>query len=269
MEATPQNTSNKKVNCYSISKVIDVLLYAGAYLLARGAHSGRVMRNLERMASTWGYDIHLNSFFRGIALTVIDKNDREIAISRYLEAPPPAVQFSSITKISHLSWEIYEDKRSPAEAQKKIAEIANEPKPKKFWVAVAVGFSCAGLCLFSNGDFINAVTAFLGAFAGYLAKSVMDRHKYNPFIGIFIAALTTTLITGLFARFNLLSNQEAAIATAVLYLIPGVPLINVVIDMIEGYFNSALNRMLFAFLTILSISAGIWTSLTLLGLSYF
>ncbi|MDR1517174.1 MAG: threonine/serine exporter family protein [Dysgonamonadaceae bacterium] len=268
MEQRQQHIANENAE-YPISKVIDVLLYAGTCLLARGAHSMRVMRNLERMASTWGYDIHLNSFFRGIALTLIDKNNRETAITRYLESPQPSVQFSSITKISQLSWKIHEEKLSPAEAQQAIAEIVNEPKHNKCWVAVAIGFSCAGLCLFSNGDFLNATTAFLGAFLGYLSKLLMDKHKYNTFIGIFIAAFITTLSTGMFARFDILPNQEAAIATAVLYLIPGVPLINVVIDMMEGYFTAALNRMLYAFLIVLSISAGIWTSLTLLGLSYF
>ena len=268
MDLNEQKILDKNTD-YSIGKVIDVLLYAGACLLARGAHSGRVMRNLERMASTWGYDIHMNSFFRGIALTVIDKSNREMAITRYLDSLPPVVQFSSITEISHLSWKVYDEKLSPAEAQKEIAEIVSEPKPKRFWVAVAIGFSCAGLCLFSNGNPLNAATAFGGAFIGYLAKVVMDRHKYNPFIGIFVASFITTLITGIFARFNILPNQEAAIATGVLYLIPGVPLINVVIDMMEGFYNSALNRMLFAFLIVLSISAGIWACLTLLGLSYF
>lgn len=260
--------TNQKEN-YSITKVIDVLLYAGACLLARGAHSGRVKRNLERMATTWGYEIHLNSFFRGISLTIIDKSNRENAITRYLEALTPAVQLSSITAISHLSWRVFEDKLTPAEAQKEITDIVNSPKPKTIIVAFAIGLSCAGLCLFSNGGILNALTAFAAAFIGYRAKIFMDAKKYNPLMGIFVASFITTLITGSFARFEILPHQESAIATAMLYLIPGVPLINVVIDMIEGSFNSALNRMLFAFLIILSIAAGIWSSLTLLGLSYF
>lgn len=268
MEADQQNIPGGEGD-RSIGKVIDVLLYAGACLLARGAHSGRVMRNLERMASSWGYGIHMNSFFKGISLTVIDKNNRETAISRYLDSLPPVVQFSSITEISHLSWRVSHDNLSPAEAREAIEAIVQEPKPKNIWVAVAIGFSCAGLCLFSNGGMLNAGTAFLGAFTGYWAKLWMDGHKFNSFIGIFVASFITTLITGTFARFHILPSQEAAIATAVLYLIPGVPLINVVIDMIEGYYTAALNRMLFAFLIVLSISAGIWTSLTLLGLSYF
>lgn len=259
----------EKENGHSINEVMDVLLHAGACLLACGAHSGRVKRNIERMATTWGYEIHLNSFYRGISLTVIDKTNQEIAITRYLEAPAPVVNLSTITAVSHLSWRVLEENLTPEEARKEVHTILNPRRPKAIFIAIAVGFSCAGLCLFSNGMLLNAATAFLGAFSGYMAKTFMDSHKYNSFIGIFTAAFITTLITGCFARFNILQHQEAAIATAVLYLIPGVPLINVVIDMIEGYFTSALNRMLFAFLIVLSISAGIWSSLTLLGISYF
>lgn len=269
MSTVEDNLISGKDKGHSINGVMDVLLYAGARLLACGAHSGRVKRNLERMASTWGYEIHLNSFYRGISLTVIDKGNQEIAITRYLEAPAPVVHLSTITAVSHLSWRVSEDKLSPDEARKEVLAIMNPTRPKAVLIAVAVGLSCAGLCLFSNGMPLNASTAFLGAFSGYMAKVFMDRHKYNSFIGIFTAAFITTLITGIFARLNILAHQESAIATAVLYLIPGVPLINVVIDMIEGYFTSALNRMLFAFLIVLSIAAGIWSSLTLLGVSYF
>ena len=38
---------------------------------------------------------------------------------------------------------------------------------------------------------------------------------------------------------------ETALATAVLYLVPGVPLINSLIDLIEGHLSSAWNRALF------------------------
>lgn len=269
MSTVEVNSVSEKDKAYSINDVMDVLLRAGAHLLACGAHSGRVKRNLERMASTWGYEIHLNSFYRGISLTVIDKSNQEMAVTRYLEAPAPVVHLSTITAVSHLSWRVFEYRLTPNEAREEILSITRPSRPKPLFVAIAVGFSCAGLCIFSNGTPMNAATAFFAAFTGYLAKVFMDRHKYNAFIGIFIAAFITTLITGFFARFNLLSHQDAAIATAVLYLIPGVPLINVVIDMIEGYFTSALNRMLFAFLIVLSIAAGIWCSLTLLGIDSF
>ena len=58
-------------------------------------------------------------------------------------------------------------------------------------------------------------------------------------------------------------------ATAVLYLIPGVPLINSVIDLIEGYLSSAVNRALFAGFILLCIAAGMTLSITLMGIDNF
>ena len=64
-------------------------------------------------------------------------------------------------------------------------------------------------------------------------------------------------------------HPEAAMATGVLYLIPGVPLINSVIDLIEGYLTSAVNRCLFAGFILLCIAAGMMLSITFLGIDNF
>ena len=88
-------------------------------------------------------------------------------------------------------------------------------------------------------------------------------------ICIAFAAFVTTLITGLGSIYNIGVNPEAAIATAVLYLIPGVPLINSVIDLIEGYLSSAINRGLYAGFILLCIAAGMTLCITLLGIGNF
>jgi uncharacterized membrane protein YjjP (DUF1212 family) len=93
--------------------------------------------------------------------------------------------------------------------------------------------------------------------------------KFNAMISISAAAFVTTLITGIGSIYGIGDSPEAAMATSVLYLIPGVPLINSVIDLIEGYLSSAINRMLFAGLILLTIAAGMTLCITLLGIDNF
>ena len=58
------------------------------------------------------------------------------------------------------------------------------------------------------------------------------------------------------------TTSEVALATSVLFLIPGVPLINGVIDIVEGHVLIGCSRLIGALLLILCIAVGL--SVTLL-----
>jgi len=247
----------------------DLVLDIGTYLLASGAHCGRLHSNLGRLASTWGFDVNMSPTFKGLLVTVKDIGNPANSVTCYKESPPHNVHLAVLTEVSHLSWKVQEEQLSIDATEKAFAQIKNKPNYKDFAVAVAVGLSCAGLCLFSMGDTVNAIVAFTAAFIGYIIKCFFTKKRFNPMICIFIAAFITTLITGLGSIYGLGSHPEAAIATGVLYLIPGVPLINCVIDLIEGYLSSAINRALFGGFVLLCIAAGMTLCITLMGISNF
>lgn len=250
-------------------RLANFVLDIATYLLASGAHCGRVNRNINRMASVWGFDVHLNLSFKGVTTTVIDRNNKDNMITLYHEAPEHNVQFNVISEISHLSWRVSDDKLSIDEAEKQFSTIKAIKPYSNLAVAIAVSFSCAGLCLFSFGDYLNAAIAFLAAFLGYITKVFITSRKYNAMIAIGLSAFVATIITGLGTIHDIGSNPQAAMATAVLFLIPGVPLINSVIDLIEGYILSSLNRMLFGGFILLCIAAGMTLAITLIGISNF
>lgn len=247
----------------------DLVLDMGTYLLASGAHCGRLSSNLGRLASTWGFEMNMSPTFKGLLVTVKDVNDPANIVTCYKESPPHVVHLAVLTNVSHLSWKVQEEELSIDETETEFAKIKNKPNYKDLPVAIAVGLSCAGLCLFSLGDTMNAIIAFVAAFIGYLVRCFFTKKKFNPMICISIAAFITTLITGLGTIYGIGTQPEAAMATGVLYLIPGVPLINCVIDLIEGYLSSAINRALFGGFVLLCIAAGMTLCITLLGINNF
>ena len=54
-----------------------------------------------------------------------------------------------------------------------------------------------------------------------------------------------------------------------LYLVPGVPLINCVIDLIEGYIPTAVARGVFGGLILLCIAVGMSLAIMILGIHHF
>ncbi len=247
----------------------DLILDMGTFLLSSGAHCGRINSNINRLANTWGFEINMDPTFKGLLVKVKDKNNPENTVTSYKTSPIYSVHLAVLTSISHLSWKVQDENLSIEETEREFAAIKAKPNYKSWQVAIAVGFSCAGLCMFSSGDIYNALIAFVAAAVGSTFRVKVASMNFNAMISISIAAFITTLITGLGTLFNIGAHPEAAMATAVLYLIPGVPLINCVIDLIEGYLPAAINRALFGGFILLCIAAGMTLCITLIGINNF
>lgn len=253
----------------SAQRFAELVLDMGTYMLASGAHCGRLNSNLGRLASTWEFELNMHPTFKGLLVTVKDLNNPENSVTRFRNSPSHTVHLAVLTEVSHLSWKVQEENLPISYVEREFYKIKEKPNYNDFVVAVAVGLACAGLCLFSLGDTLNAVNAFVAAFIGSLVRVFFAKKNFNPMICISIAAFITTLITGLGRMYGIGAHPEAAMATAVLYLIPGVPLINCVIDLIEGYLSSAINRALFGGFILLCIAAGMTLCITLMGISNF
>lgn len=265
----PALENKSEIAKVSAQRFADLILDIGTYLLASGAHCGRLNSNLKRLAKTWEFEMNMNPTFNGLLVTVKDINDPLNTITCYKNSPAHSVHLAVLTEVSHLSWKTQEEHLTIDEVEEAFATIKSKPNYNDFVVAIAVGFSCAGLCLFSFGDYMNALVSFVAASIGYLSRILFSKKKFNPMICISIGAFVTTLISGLGRLYGIGAHPEAAMATAVLYLIPGVPLINCVIDLIEGYLSSAINRALFGGFILLCIAAGMTLCITLMGISNF
>lgn len=253
----------------SSKRFADLALDIGTFLLASGAHSGRVVNNIKRMAISWGFHVELQPTFKGLLITVQNMDNLEDSVTMFKQSPPHVVHLEVLTKVSHLSWDVYEKGLTIDETEDAFEDIKQMPHYKSWIISIAVGFACAGLCLFSMGDLINASVAWIAAFTGSMARFKISDLGFNPMISISIAAFISTMITGLGSIYNVGSMPESAMATAVLYLIPGVPLINSIIDIIEGYMSSAMNRAMFACFILLCIATGMTLSITLMGINNF
>ncbi|HBX44680.1 threonine/serine ThrE exporter family protein [Limibacterium fermenti] len=264
---TEDNSS--KQSRLTAKQFAEFALDVGTYLLASGAHSGRLNTNIKRMGEAWAFEVQINSSFRGLLVSVQNKKDIRDSITLFKEPPPHSVHLAVLTDVSRMSWKVYEEKLSFEETEKTFQSIKQKKHYPPWLISLAVGFSCAGLCLLAKGDYWNAAVAYLAAFVGYFFQRKVSEWHFNAMISIGIAAFISTLITGWGYRLGIGSNPEAAMATGVLYLIPGVPLLNCVIDLIEGHLSSSVNRILFAGFILLCIAAGMTLSIALLGIDHF
>lgn len=245
----------------SLSSVVAFIAKYSGLLMGCGVHTSRVIRNSKRIGESFGYVVKISVVQKSIIITLKDKETNTYH-SHLIDIPTHPISFEFNTELSALSWDAY-DQHLPLEIlEKKLNSISHSPRIHPLFVLILVGFANASFCKLFGGDWISMQIVFSSTLVGFFLKQKMQEAKINHYV-IFIAS---AFIASLCASTSLIFNttSEIALATSVLYLVPGVPLINGVIDIIEGYTLTGFTRLVNAALLIISIAVGFSFTLLLI-----
>ena len=134
----------------------NTLLRIGAALLYAGAGSTRVIKNLKRIAEAYGYDAHPDLGTRTISLTLDRKNRDEHAFtgSRSISSMP-GVDFTVISGISRLSWDVVEKPITLDMLRGDFDEVMKSVHYPRNVVLALVGLGGISLCYTFGGTWIE------------------------------------------------------------------------------------------------------------------
>ena len=104
---------------------------------------------------------------------------------------------------------------------------------------------------------------------GLIARQEISKRKFNVMLAISGGAFVTSFIASINVFYGIGALPEKALATSVLYLVPGVQLVNAVIDLIEGYVATAIARGFYSGFLLLCIAAGMALSILIFGINNF
>ena len=99
----------------------------------------------------------------------------------------------------------------------------------------------------------------------FIRQEISKRH-YNPLIVFAITAFVASLISGMSLKYSLGNDPHIALASSVLLLVPGFPLINSLADILKGYVNMGLGRWTIATVLTFGACLGIVFALNLLNI---
>jgi len=227
-------------------------------LLGSGVHTSRVMRNSGRIASSMGLQVHMTTFQKSIIMTVADADGTHVH-TEVLEIPGMPISFEYNSELSSLSWEAFDKRLSMEELRHKFEVIKARPKMKHWLLILLVGFANASFCRLFGGDLGAVLIVLFATMLGFFLRLQMQKRGINHFIVFTLVAFVTSLTASSALLFD--ATAEIAVGTSVLFLIPGVPLINGVIDILEGHTLTGVSRLIQAFLLVLCIAAGLSISI--------
>lgn len=247
--------SNNEINALGTT-----LLEIGALLMVSGASTGRIRNNINRISNSFGYSTDMLISQRTLMLNIYS-DENEHFFNSLKRTSAHGINFSIVSGISRMSWLVVNQKWSVEQINTDLVRIAALPHYPRILILIFVGLAGASFCRLAGGGPIDMMMVFLGSFCGLFVRQEAHKLQFNPYICVLFAALTSSLIAGLTVKFQLGSAPEVAFATSVLFLIPGVPLINSFSDMIDGNLQNGLIRGLNGFIFSFAIALGLLTSM--------
>ena len=124
----------------------DLLLDVGSTLLASGASSARINRNVQRIGSSLGYDVDIFYDYTGLIITIQLKSDPTIYATRHKRIEKHHANFNILKDISLLSWKVKEDDLNAEDVAEALEEIKVEPTYSRWHILIGVGLACFALC---------------------------------------------------------------------------------------------------------------------------
>jgi uncharacterized membrane protein YjjP (DUF1212 family) len=127
-----------------------------------------------------------------------------------------------------------------------------------------VGAACAAFSQLFGGDWAIFAITFLAATIATLLRQELHKHALNPFLTVFITAFVVSVIASAAMLLQLGNQPQLALVAAVLLLIPGVPLINSVQDLLKGYMLTGIARGVTGGVIAACIALGLLLAISLL-----
>lgn len=257
----PTETDELRLEPVQFMARADAVLRFGELMLGAGASSARVRDSMERIATALGLD-HLQCRV-GMTDIVMSAHRGAIYRTRVAEVGHIAVDAGRITELRRLVHDV-SDGVSVVQLQAELDRIQSIPPryPTALRVAAAA-LACAAFAFLNNGGWQEAIAVALAVALGQWVRILLVRARVNEFLLVFVAAVVALLgYLGVVALMDLAGlevvGHNAALTSAVLFLVPGFPLVTGAMDLARRDLHAGIARIVYASLVLLATGTAVW-----------
>lgn len=233
----------------------------GSVLLAGGMASYRVKWGMARTARQLGLDsfVSVVSFTDITATATLNGRYR----TRITRPEHVGVNVDHLYRTQRMVEEMPENV-SATEIFDELAKItARGPLHSAPMNALAAALACAAFAFLNQGGPAEMVAVFFAAGLGQAARRRLQHRQWNHMLITLIAAVISSTLY--FAFFSAAANLAAVPAveaggylSAVLYLVPGFPLITGILDLVRSDFAAGLARLSYVALMLIGAGSAVW-----------
>ena len=233
-------------------------------LLQHGAESTVVVQMAQRLGVALGVEsVECALTANAIVLTTLSD---EHCITTTRKNSDKGINMQMVTDVQRIVIAVEHKLYDLEMAQQKL----NRLKPLKYppmLVVGMIGLSCASFAHLSGGDWVICVITFFASAVGMFVRQALSKRHYNPLIVFAMTSFVASLISGLSLKYQWGNDPQVALASSVLLLVPGFPLINSLANILKGYINMGIGRWTVATILTFGACLGIVFALSMMNIS--
>jgi uncharacterized membrane protein YjjP (DUF1212 family) len=245
----------------------DLVLAAARVQFVNGQSTDQVLASAERFGHILGLRAEIMPRWGELQLKAEDSATGTRLISA-VAADPTGVAMSRVASAMHTIEAVAAGGLAPAAAAGAIRAAAQAPlAPTWLFTLAAAAGAVALAVIFGVRHLHAAALIFVSAGAGAVLRRGLGHYSANVFLQPFGAALLAGVIGALAVRYQLSSSLRLVAVCPCMVLVPGPPVLNGAMDLVNARIHLGAARIVFAGLVIMAISTGLLLGLALLGVS--
>ena len=241
-----------------IRKKVKILLRMGCLLSENGANANQIVRDMRRAAAYMGIpadDLHIHIAYSNILINIHSPED---CFTSFRNVQYLGANMDIISSISVLTWTALRNEYTLDEFSQELEEIAKKDPPhSNATSAIFAGFACGAFPILFGGTIISAWITTFCALLGFIILLILKRFQINGYISIACAAAVSSGLAFLSGCIFDSADVIYAMIACTLFMVPGIPLINTVDDLLNNYILAGISRAVHTLLIVGSMTVGI------------
>ncbi len=240
-----------------------------ASLASAGATSSLSETSVQYLCVRFGISAEIIGFPKHVLLSVSGKKlSGHYTITQKLLPSP--LDFHRIILLHRLAKETLQKMYSPETFWSEYQKILRKKRLSPRLVLVLTGLANASFCRLFNGDWISMGIVFVATVCGfYLKNALHGKFRIDMRLATIFSAFVSTVIGCAGYAFQLGDTPDIALATSILYLVPGIPYINALSDLLNGAFLNCIRHAFNATILTICLSIGFCLGLISTNLHFF
>jgi uncharacterized membrane protein YjjP (DUF1212 family) len=244
-------------------EITHLCVQTGLYLMQHGAESALVENVTRRIGIAFGArSVEVAIMASAITVTTLCEGKSMTTVRRNEDR---GINMHMITEVQRALLDVEAGVLDMAGYRKRLLSLTPIRYPRSVQV-VGIGLSCACFGMLAGADLHSSLLIFVASACAMWVRLMIASLHFNPLVNFFAAAFvgTSVAIQGILHQTDLHLEglaPKVVMASSMLLFVPGFPLINGVSDMVKGYINTGLARLMLALLLAAATCAGIMLSM--------
>ena len=237
------------------TKILEAACRLGRNILENGGEIYRVEESINYFLEAYGiYDAQIFALPATIIVTIIEDGEPKTHLGRVKGS---IQNLDKLAKFNDLCRRACANVYPIEQVLEEIESIRNEKDFKFSTYLLAYAGTSAFFCLFWKGDVRDAIVAFICGIATKLCLEYMSKVKTNIFFSNAVASAAIAYIAIAFVNLGFAQHYDKIIIGAIMTLVPGIALTNVMRDIIAGDIITGTTKLSEVLLVAVAIAVGI------------